>query len=439
MIRFARALVAIALAMVAAPAMAQGTWPEKPVKLVVGFTAGSATDVTARMFAQKFQEAFGQPFVVDNIAGNAGGIAVDRVAKAAPDGYTLMWSGNAAITILPSLQPMPFDPLKDLTPISTSLSMPSIMMVNNDLPLKSIAELVAYAKANPGKLSYGAGTSTAQVSGETFNRDGRRAWACVNFVTAHDGFTLNDVVTYNEKHNAANGEDNKDGSSDNRSWNCGAEGPTDDKEINALRARQIRNFLSTLLLSQGTPMLVAGDEFGRTQNGNNNAYCQDSEISWIDWSLADKNKDLLGFARKLAALRHKYPILRRTRFFTGEFNEELGVKDLTWINAGGGEMQPDEWDDGNMKCFGMLMDGRAQVTGIRKRGHNATLLLVINSYHDVVDFTLPEAADGEGWTLLADTNLPNREENPDFAIGAAYQVTGRSFLVFLLRAAAAGR
>ena len=170
MIRFARALVAIALAMVAAPAMAQGTWPEKPVKLVVGFTAGSATDVTARMFAQKFQEAFGQPFVVDNIAGNAGGIAVDRVAKAAPDGYTLMWSGNAAITILPSLQPMPFDPLKDLTPISTSLSMPSIMMVNNDLPVKSIAELVAYAKANPGKLSYGTpGIGTPQhIAGELF-------------------------------------------------------------------------------------------------------------------------------------------------------------------------------------------------------------------------------------------------------------------------------
>ena len=175
MIRFARALVAIALAMVAAPAMAQGTWPEKPVKLVVGFTAGSATDVTARMFAQKFQEAFGQPFVVDNIAGNAGGIAVDRVAKAAPDGYTLLLTGTPfsvipAITILPRLQPMPFDPLKDRTPISTSLSMPSIMMVNNDLPVKSIAELVAYAKANPGKLSYGTpGIGTPQhIAGELF-------------------------------------------------------------------------------------------------------------------------------------------------------------------------------------------------------------------------------------------------------------------------------
>ena len=145
---------------------AQTNWPEKPVKLVVGFTAGSATDVTARLFAQKFTEAWGQPVVVENIAGNSGAIGVDRVAKAVPDGYTLMWSGNAAITILPSMQALPFDPLKDLTPISTSLVMPSVFVVNNDLPVKSIAELIAYAKANPGKLSYGTpGVGTPQMSG----------------------------------------------------------------------------------------------------------------------------------------------------------------------------------------------------------------------------------------------------------------------------------
>ena len=151
-------------------AAAQTNWPEKPVKLVVGFTAGSATDVTARLFAQKFTEAWGQPVVVENIAGNSGAIGVDRVAKAAPDGYTLMWSGNAAITILPSLQALPFDPLKDLTPISTSLVMPSVFVVNNDLPVKSIAELIAYAKANPGKLSYGTpGVGTPQhIAGELF-------------------------------------------------------------------------------------------------------------------------------------------------------------------------------------------------------------------------------------------------------------------------------
>ena len=271
------------------------------------------------------------------------------------------------------------------------------------------------------------------ASGEAFNRDGRRAWACVNFVTAHDGFTLNDAVTYNDKHNAANGEDNQDGSSDNRSWNCGVEGPTVDAAINRLRGRQIRNMLSTLLLSQGTPMLLAGDEFGRTQGGNNNAYCQDSEISWLDWKAANKGAELIRFTQRLTALRHKYPILRRTRFFTGQFNEELGVKDLTWINAGGGEMQEAEWGDGNMKCFGMLLDGRAQTSGIRKRAQDATLLLVVNGYHDMVGFTLPEAANGKGWTLLADTNLPDQADTPVFAIGHVYQVTGRSFLAFLLQ------
>jgi tripartite-type tricarboxylate transporter receptor subunit TctC len=169
MLRIVRAL-AILIGLAATPALAQGNWPEKPVKLVVGFTAGSATDVTARMFAQKFQEAWGQPVVVENIAGNSGAIGTDRVAKAAPDGYTLMWSGNAAITILPSLQTLPFDPLKDLTPISTALRMPSIMMVNNDLPVKSMADLIAHAKANPGKIalaSFGTGT-TSHVAGELF-------------------------------------------------------------------------------------------------------------------------------------------------------------------------------------------------------------------------------------------------------------------------------
>jgi len=168
--RIVAALAALFLVAAAVPAAAETTWPEKPVKLIVGFTAGSATDVTARMFAQKFQEAWGQPVVVENIAGNSGAIGTDRVAKAPPDGYTLMWSGNASITILPSLQTLPFDPKKDFVPISTALRMPSILMVNNDLPVKSLAELVAYAKANPGKLSYGTpGVGTPQhIAGEMF-------------------------------------------------------------------------------------------------------------------------------------------------------------------------------------------------------------------------------------------------------------------------------
>jgi isoamylase len=271
------------------------------------------------------------------------------------------------------------------------------------------------------------------ASGDLFNQGGRRAWACVNFVTAHDGFTLNDLVSFNDKHNEANGEDNRDGSSDNRSWNCGAEGPTDDAGINELRSRQIRNILSTLLLAQGTPMLVAGDEFGRSQHGNNNAYCQDSEISWLNWDIQETGQALIRFTQKLTGLRHKYPILRGTRFLTGEFNEDLEVKDVTWINANGAEMQQDDWNDAGMKCFGMLMDGRAQTTGIRRRGQNATLLLVINSYQDAVGVTLPEAAGGLGWDLLLDSNAPDRDDTPGFAFGDIYQVTGRSVLLLLLR------
>ena len=271
------------------------------------------------------------------------------------------------------------------------------------------------------------------ASGNIFNHQGRKPWASVNFLTAHDGFTLNDIVTYNEKHNEANGEDNKDGNSDNRSWNCGVEGPTDDPEINKLRSRQIRNMLATLLLSQGTPMLLAGDEFGRTQCGNNNAYCQDSEVSWLNWELQDKGKHLVRFVQQLCQLRHRFPILRRNRFYTGAYNEALGVKDLTWINANGREMEDEHWGDSNMKCFGMLMDGRAQPTGIQKRGGDATLLLVINEHSDLVCFTLPESYGGEEWAILMDTN--NEENNPKGTskTGECYEVTARSTLLFALK------
>jgi isoamylase len=270
------------------------------------------------------------------------------------------------------------------------------------------------------------------ASGDEFNHLGRRPWSCVNFVTAHDGFTLNDIVTYNDKHNEANGEDNKDGSNDNRSWNCGVEGPTEDSDINALRERQIRNLLSTLLLAQGTPMLLAGDEFGRTQQGNNNAYCQDNEIGWLNWNIGRKGKSLIRFVQKLTALRHKYPILRRNRFLTGAYDEELDVKDLTWINATGAEMSGSDWQEKNMQCFGMLVDGRAQPTGIRQRGTEATLLLVFNAHHDLVEFTLPPHGDGTSWALLVDTNAPDSESAHAFASGNRYGVTGRSLLLLAL-------
>ncbi len=281
----------------------------------------------------------------------------------------------------------------------------------------------------------GVGTLAARLCGsaESFNHQGRRAWSCVNFVTAHDGFTLNDTVTYDEKHNEANGEDNKDGNSDNRSWNCGVEGPTDDDAINTLRERQIRNMLATLLLSQGTPMLLAGDEFGRTQGGNNNAYCQDSEISWLHWDLQEKGQKLIDFTSKLTALRRKYPILRHSRFLSGEYNEDTGTKDLTWIATSGHEMGPGDWDDANTRCFGMLMDGRAQETGIKRRGSDATMLLVFNGWQDVVGFTLPDPPDGAGWTLLIDTNQPDLTDEPSFKTGDQYDATGRSVLMFLMQ------
>jgi isoamylase len=269
------------------------------------------------------------------------------------------------------------------------------------------------------------------ASPDEYNHSGRRSWACVNFVTAHDGFTLNDVVSYDSKHNEANGEDGKDGSDDNRSWNCGVEGETDDPDILALRERQIRNFLATLLLSQGTPMLLAGDEFARTQGGNNNAYCQDSEIGWLDWDIKDKGDGLIAFTRRLTALRRRFPVLHRARFLVGEVNEELGVKDVTWINPAGTEMEAASWQDDSARCIGMMIDGRARVTGLRRRGEDETLLIVFNAWHDVIDFTLPDTASAAGWERLIDTNAPDAGEE-QFEIGSTYQVTGRSVLLFRL-------
>ena len=270
------------------------------------------------------------------------------------------------------------------------------------------------------------------ASGDVFNHLGRRPWACVNFVSAHDGFTLNDLVTYNDKHNAANGEDNKDGSNDNRSWNCGVEGPTEDPEINLLRARQMRNMLATLLLSQGTPMLVAGDEFGRSQQGNNNAYAQDNEISWLNWDFGEQGQSLLEFVQTLCALRHRYPILRRNRFLTGTFDEELEVKDVAWINATGAEMQQTDWDNAHTRCFGMLIDGRARPTGLRQRGTEATLLIIMNAHHDFVEFTLPPTP-GEGeWALVLDTNHAIQSRDYRGAAGDVYGATARSLVMFAL-------
>ena len=283
-----------------------------------------------------------------------------------------------------------------------------------------------------GRSSIQAMASRLCGSPENFNHQGRRAWSCVNFVTAHDGFTLNDTVTYDEKHNEANGEEGKDGNSDNRSWNCGVEGPTDDPAIQALRARQIRNMMATLLLAQGTPMILAGDEFGRTQGGNNNAYCQDSEISWLHWDIKEKGQSLIDFTKKLTGLRHKHAILRHSRFLSGDVNEDAGFKDVTWIAANGAEMEQGDWTDTNVRCLGMLMDGRAQTTGIKRVGSDATMLLVLNSWQDLVGFTLPGLPGGEAWSLQVDTNQPELANAPSFRAGERYDVTGRSVLLFMM-------
>ncbi|MGE5640272.1 MAG: glycogen debranching protein GlgX [Clostridia bacterium] len=288
----------------------------------------------------------------------------------------------------------------------------------------------AYWRGDEGKLSELA--TRVAGSADMFNRRGRRPWASVNFVTAHDGFTLNDLVSYNDKHNEANGEDNRDGNSNNISANYGAEGPTEDASIANIRERQKRNFLATLLLSLGTPMILAGDEIGRTQNGNNNAYCQDNEINWIDWStMSDGGKDLLEFTRRLIRIRASHPILTRGRFLAGWHNKRLDVKDVAWLTPAGTEMAEEHWKDPHAKCFGMLLDGRAQESGVKKAGSDETLLIVMNSHHDVVNFTLPEVSQGREWSRLLDTN-DAKLARETYRFGSVYQVTGRSLLLFLL-------
>jgi isoamylase len=289
----------------------------------------------------------------------------------------------------------------------------------------------AFWKGDEGKLPELA--TRLAASADAFNRRGRKPWSSVNFITAHDGFTLHDLVAYNDKHNEANGENNQDGHSDNMSWNHGVEGETDDADIKALRCRQMRNLLATLLLSQGTPMLLAGDEFGRTQNGNNNAYAQDNEISWIDWNISESGTDLIDFTRRLIAMRNSFPILRRSRFLTGEYNAELEVKDVRWLTPADTEIDDEQWRDPNARCFGMLMDGRAQATGIKRPSLDATVLLVLNAHHDVVNFKLPEVVGGQMWRCLLDTNVPDLTAAPRISTGNDYQITGRSLVLFALQ------
>jgi glycogen operon protein len=243
-------------------------------------------------------------------------------------------------------------------------------------------------------------------SSDLYQSDGRRPYASINFITAHDGFTLHDLVSYDEKHNEANGEENRDGCDDNHSWNCGVEGPTDDREIVALREQQKRNFLATLLISQGVPMLGGGDEVGRTQQGNNNAYCQDGELTWYDWNLDARQQSLLEFTRRMIQLRRDHPVLRRHRFFQGRRIRGSKVKDITWLRADGGEIGDAEWDSDWPRTLGMRLGGDA-IPSVDAEGEpitDETLLILLNAHHAPVPFVLPKRPEGGRWEVQVDTH-----------------------------------
>jgi isoamylase len=268
-------------------------------------------------------------------------------------------------------------------------------------------------------------------SNDLYASSGRRPYASINFITAHDGFTLNDLVSYNEKHNDANLEENRDGESNNLSWNCGAEGPTDDPGILALRERQQRNLLATLLLSQGVPMISHGDELGRTQHGNNNPYCQDNEISWIDWTLSERQQRLLAFTERLMQLRASQPALNRRRYFQGRSIRGGGVKDVAWLAPDGQEMNDEAWNADFVRSLGMLLSGNA-IEEVNERGEaitGDTLLVLLNAHHDDVSFTLPPLEGDRRWQRLIDT-AESDVSKCCCKFDEHYPLRGRSMAVF---------
>jgi isoamylase len=302
-------------------------------------------------------------------------------------------------------------------------------------------------RGEPGTLGEFASRITG--SSDLYQDDGRRPFASINFVTAHDGFTLADLVSYNEKHNDANGEGGNDGESHNRAWNCGVEGPTDDATVLDLRARQQRNFITTVMLSQGVPMLLHGDELGRTQGGNNNVYCQDNETAWVDWSLAGKNAGLIGFTAGVTALRHAHPVFRRRRFFAGKpiarqrrSAPQSALPDIGWFQPSGEEMTEQDWDSGFGKCVVAFLNGDG-ITEADTRGERVqddSFLLCFNAHHEDIEVTLPGPEYGSRWAVVVDTaagevitlaTAPGvvAADPPTVAGGAQHVVPARSVLV----------
>ena len=272
-------------------------------------------------------------------------------------------------------------------------------------------------------------------SPDLYQHDGRRPYASVNFITSHDGYTLNDLVSYNDKHNEANGDENHDGDSHNRSWNCGIEGPTDDPNIDSLRRRQQRNFLTMLFLSQGVPMLLGGDEFGRTQKGNNNAYCQDNEISWLNWQRNEKQNRLFEFTKKLIEFRRDHAVFRRPKFFQGRRVRGGEIKDVMWFNPGGNEMSDEEWNSPFVRCLGMLISGDA-VDLVDAQGEpmrDDTFLLLINAHQEPIPFVLPGEEHLEWEQILETTNEDGFLKEPKkFSSGDDVDLKGRATYLFKL-------
>jgi isoamylase len=273
-------------------------------------------------------------------------------------------------------------------------------------------------------------------SSDLYETSGRRPYASVNFVTAHDGFTLHDLVSYNQKHNEANGEDNRDGTDDNASWNGGVEGPTDDPAIIELRERQKRNMMATLLLSQGVPMICGGDEISRTQQGNNNAYCQDNELSWFDWKLDRNAQSLLMFTKRLIGLRQQHPVFHRRLFFQGRKIHGAEVKDLSWFRPDGKEMTEEDWSKGYVRCLGLRLAGDAMVeTDAKGRPmEDETFLVLLNAHHEPLQFTLPAHRRGIRWDLVIDTCAANGSRSVQMRKGGeSYLLEARSLTVLRLQ------
>jgi glycogen operon protein len=282
-----------------------------------------------------------------------------------------------------------------------------------------------------GQASIAEFASRFTGSSDLYGDDGRKPFASVNFMTAHDGFTLHDLVAYNDKHNEANQEGNRDGTDDNRSWNCGVEGPTDDPQVNALRAKQRRNFLTTLILSQGVPMLLGGDEICRTQNGNNNGWCQDNEISWYEWDVGEEGQAQLEFTRRLLALRRGEPVFRREHFLAGEVSEP-GLPDAWWFRTDGRRMTRRDWENPEHRWLGVFLNG--ELTNTRDRhGHPVrgdSFIVLFNSHHEDVVFKLPAARFGPRWTVELTTAMPEREAgSEDYRARRDCYVSSRSITV----------